>query len=76
MMTRQAELEDLRDQAVRHALIAERMGFVATAEALWALARDAEQEGGGMFGMPWQGRAARDPAPWRSEVRPLLAAEG
>ncbi len=74
-MTRQAELDDLRDQAVRHALIAERMGFVATAEALWTVAREAGEEQQGMSRAGWRGLADGGATPWRSDLRPRVAAE-
>jgi hypothetical protein len=72
-MKRQAELGDLQDQAVQHAMIAERMGFPATAEALWALASEVEIEtqdslGAGLWMLapsrrPALRRAANDPRP-------------
>ncbi len=79
-MTRQAELDDLRDQAVKHAMIAERMGFVATAEALWTLAHEAEVERQEMFGTGLRGFAAgaaeTGVAFWTAATRVRVAAGG
>lgn len=43
-MTRLVELHDLYVQAEKHALIAEQTGFLGTAKALRAVAREIERE--------------------------------
>jgi hypothetical protein len=79
-MTRQAELDDLREQAVKHALIAERMGFIATAEALWSLAHEVEIERQEVFGTGLHGFAGNasdmNAASWTANTRLRAAAGG